>query len=92
MADTYCVYEAQQSSPHTNPAIKGTDKFCVDCPEDGVCRGTVGQPVSIKIRDREGNEASLRAVLQSASCTDCPDGAHKGFTFAPKKKDNGGWL
>ena len=92
MADTYCVYEAMQSSPHTDPQIKITDKFCVDCPEDGSCRGTVGQPVSIKIKDMEGNEASLRAVLQAASCTDCPEGAHKGYSFAPKESSGGGWL
>jgi len=92
MAETYCVYEASQSSPHTNPSIKITDTFCVDCPEDGSCRGTVGQSVSIKIKDREGNEASLKAVLQSASCIDCPEGGHKGFSFAPKESKNGGWL
>jgi hypothetical protein len=92
MPNTYCVYQAQQSSPHTNPPIRSTDMFCVDCPDDGSCRGTVGQPVSIKIKDKDGKEASLKAVLQNASCTDCPDGAHKGYSFAPKQDGNGGWL
>ena len=91
MAETYCLYEATQSSPHTDPQIQIGDKFCVDCPEDGTCRGDAGQPGSIKIKDREGNEATFRAVLQNASCCDCPEGAHKGFSFAPKESSDGGW-
>lgn len=80
----HCVYQAQQSSPHTTPAIQQGDTFCVDCPADNLCRGTVGQIAGIKIRDAQGTEAALRALLNNASCTDCPPGAHQGFAFAPE--------
>ena len=90
MPGTYCIYVARTSSPHTNPAIQIPDTFCVDCPEDSTCRGTVGQPVAIKIKDANGNQATLRAVLQGKSCTSCPEGAHQGFQFAPKEGGNGG--
>ncbi len=91
MAQTYCVYVASQSSPYTTPQIQIGDTFCVDCPEDGVCRGAAGQPESITIRDGQGKVASLRAALSPSTCTACPDNGHKGFQFAPKESKSG-WL
>jgi hypothetical protein len=86
---TYCVYQAQQSSPHTNPKIQIGDTFCVTCPEDGLCKGTQGQPKGVKIKDAAGNEVTINAVLQNPECVSCPEGGHTGFTFAPKNGGNG---
>lgn len=88
MANTYCVYVARKSNHDVEPDILQGDTFCVDCPDGSVCEGTRGQPESIRIKDKEGNVSTIRAVLQNSSCTECPDDANKDYTFAPE--DNGG--
>ena len=88
---TYCVYVARKSNHDLEPDILQGDTFCVDCPDGGKCQGSQGQPETIKIKDKEGNTSTIRAVLQSTSCTSCPDESKKGFTFAPKDKEGNGW-